>query len=357
MGFINPYNLPGNSAGYVTPPPGADPGLEDALLTLTPQALAGVAEALVETVLFGGPLFEAQTGLNPDQLSLFLKNIFQMPNELQQFLAFFVTQDPTPTQEIIRSLLTQNPSIPLSELQKVLTQKVRQGELQLAKILQSAQMTYTRDSRQMGDLLSTVSQIGARAASSPANSLAMTMLLYLPWYPLSLQQKFHLHSGQDEDKNQEGQSSGGGDQGEHLIMLIETNHIGRFRITASLLHVNQIDYHIQHGPEATAHLADIEQRLRDAMKTQQLMSAVFEFDPRNPPSWTPEPPPPSRSSKAAAAETDGQPHDQHQPKVAMRALGGPSLQLAQGAYMLMRVIFETDNRMGLQQQRAQNAPA
>jgi len=143
-------------------------------------------------------------------------------------------------------------------------------------------------------------------------------------------------------------------------MLIDTNFLGKFRITASLVHINQIYYHAQHGPDAAPHLENIEQRLRDGMRGQQMMSAIFEFENR-PPQWTPEPPPKPKPKTPGIKSTDSvsasAPSSDNAQSVAIRGVGGPPLQLVHGSYLLMRVIFELDNRLGVEHQRAKNTPA
>lgn len=353
MGFFNPNqpNFLPQQPAFIPLGPTA-PG--EPVIVLTPQQLAQVTEVLVESILLSPPGAGADLGINPQQLSAFLKNLLQMPKEIQQLLALMVTQDQSPTQEIIKQIIEQNPKVSLEELQKLLVQKVKQGEVQITRLLQSAQMNHTTESSKMGDLLSLVSQIGARVQASPADSLVMTMLLYLPWYPVSVHQKLQMQYQPGGDDEGEGSGESDGSDSGQLVLMIETEHMGKFRIASSLIHTNQIYFRVTHGPQANPHLEDIENRLRKSFDEQHLMSGVVEFEER---AQIPalEKAKPQAAEPAMAANTPEEKTPaagKGDQAVAVRGMGGPSIQLVQGAYLLMRLIFETDDRIDLEHKRA-----
>ena len=85
--------------------------------------------------------------------------------------------------------------------------------------------------------------------------------------------------------------------------------------------------------------------------TSCLDGEIIEFEERTQieamPQITPE-----TAAASTPTDTPQQPPVSKEQAVAVRGMGGPSIQLVQGAYLLMRIIFETDDRIDLELKRA-----
>lgn len=282
------------------------------------------------------PLFAFENALAPDQLVQLLRNLLQMPKEIVQLLALLADVDPAMGQALLKTLLAEDATVPLEGLQQFLQTHMDKAQDKLLKLLQSSQMSMTGSGQQMGELMSTLSDLVGKAGKSPIEALHTTISLYLPYYPLHPPQAFSLRfeapDGQDE--------AYGGVEEVQLVLFIETLSLGAFKITIMSVDTGKWQAVIEHDPVAEPVLPTIQAQVVGASGdgVAQLM-----FVPR-----------------AASAPLAGQPaHEQSateantgKQSVGIHPAGGVSAGLLCLGYLLIRIIFELDKRTDLNQQRA-----
>ncbi|MEB3286658.1 MAG: hypothetical protein VKJ04_04055 [Vampirovibrionales bacterium] len=327
------------------------------LPSLNPSQLAGLLGQLLLS-----PAAAQNASLSSLQLSLLLRSLFQLPSELQQFLAQVVTgQTGTEEQQqLLRQLLQENPGLPLNleDLQSLLQQAISKNDKKLLQLLQSsnqAQAVNSQASANWGELLGVISQLKAQVGSTPLQSLNTTFLLYLPWYPLAAQQKLTLHFEAPKNKDKDGGEGEGADASQadqsHLVMLIDTNCLGRFKILTLRLDRTQLMFHVEYDASALSVIPSLEHRVSQALTKAGLPLPEFEwkqrgvsrhlFDDSTQPLTSAQ----SQATDAAPplGESDSQEREDKQ-AVAVHNVGQVPVIVVQGAYWVARLVFELDNQ-------------
>ncbi len=281
-------------------------------------------------------------GMNPQEFSHLLKQLLQLPKEIRQLLAMLAFGEPLNakmTLKKIQQMLLQNPTIALEDLQILLKQQTKVGHEKLQQLLQSGQMGLTGDSKMMGELLTLTTQLAAKASLTPQDALTNIMLLYLPWYPLPQGQKLQMYfegSGDEEESGESVESV--------LVMLIETRHLGRFKITTVLTERTQLIFKIEHDPQASPTLQAIEKQLPESLSG--IPAPIFALDERSD----------ERSGAQMVSQAD--PTSAHSdatpssPAVVAQPSGKVSTLVINAAYLLVRMLFEADERYGLHATRS-----
>jgi hypothetical protein len=208
-------------------------------------------------------------------------------------------------------------------------------------MMQSSHQALSDNSQSMGELLSTMSKLSSQVKQSPAQALNTTLLLYLPWYPLAEQQRLTLHF---EAPEQEGEAKGGkgeANQNAHLVMLLDTNQLGRFKITTLPLMPNQLMFHIEHDAAVNTYQASIQHQLNKSLTGAGMLTPECEWKQRGI----------SRhlfddSTKALIQQDEALDSVERENKqsVVVHNVGQVPVQVVQGAYWLARIILEIDNQ-------------
>lgn len=289
------------------------------------------------------PFFGYDIFIQPSQVGLLLRNLLQLPKEITQLLALLATAEGVSPQEILKTLLAENPKISLEELQKLLKEQLQNGEGKLLKLLQSAQTAQTGGSKNMGELMTLVSQLSAKAASSPVEALNTAMALYLPYYPLEAPQKFMLYFEQLEGDEKEGEKP----EEYQLVVYIDTLSLGQFKIIIGLSQGTQLTVIIEHGPEAAGVIPAIEQQVRAGTRQENVPPPELVFSQREAPM--------ARPARKSVSGATGSAAETHKPSVGIHPVGGVSVVAIHAAYLLTRVILELDTRNNVNEIREAGA--
>jgi len=293
-----------------------------------------------------GALFAHENVLSAQQLMQLLRNLLQMPRELVQLLAMMANLDPKMSQELLKKLLSEDAQIPPEALQAFLQEHLDSAQDKLLKLMQSGPTSMTGSGKQMGDLMGTLTELVSKAGKSPAEALHSTISLYLPYYPLHPPQAFSLRfesppgNQQEEDENGEGQNN----DEQQLVLFIQTLTLGQFKISLSAERPTRLLAVIEHDAQATPYEANICEQVKEAMGEGHTQSIELMFIARAG----------AKGNQVAATNRSGtsKPEPEKQ-SVGIHPTGGISAVAIHGAYLLIRVILELDNRNGLDQTRLQ----
>lgn len=330
MGSIGPNINP----NFLQPKPNQAAGAAAPAEAALPASIASGSPGMPSSILAGGlsPALLAQAGMTPEQLGLLLRNLLQLPKEISQLMAMLAGTEGAITQEVLKALVQENPKILLEQLQTLFKDnKELQGKL--FKLLQGNPAMEIAARQSMGELLQAVSELVAKAGNSPTEALQMTIALYLPWYPLEAPQRFHMHFEQLESG---GESEESGNEGDfQLVLLLDTLQLGGFKVVIGLLNQTQLQLIVEHEGQAAEALAAIEGRFKRDGLLANLPEPQFIYQPRT-----------SRKiadSPTTPETTSGEPTEKAQ-SMAVHPIGGVSFIVIHAAYLLSRLIFETDKR-------------
>jgi len=300
-----------------------------------------------------GALFAHENVLSAQQLMQVLRNLLQMPRELVQLLAMMADLDPKMGRELLQKLLAEDAQVPSETLQAFLQEHLDSAQDKLLKLMQSGPTSLAGSGKQMGDLMGTLTELVSKAGKSPSDALHSTISLYLPYYPLHPPQAFSLRfeskpGGDGEGDGQEDEDTGGQDgDASQLALFIQTKTLGQFKISLSVERPARLLAVIEHDAQAAPFEADIRAQVKEAMGTGNTQSIELLFIARSGAKGTGTQGQTSNPSETSNPEPDQQ-------SVGIHPTGGVSAAAIHGAYLLIRVILELDNRNGLHQTRSQS---
>lgn len=306
----------------------------------TPQQLLTHAAQQLLGELLLVPLMHYQAqGMNPQEVRLFFRNLLQLPPDIQQLFAQLATGQDGQQVKSLLQLLKAMPDIPLKDLQNLLQQSIKQGEGKMMDILQSTNMTQSGNSKMMGEMMSTMSKLGIQVASSPADALTTTMMLYLPWYPITAQQKMTLHFEQPKSEGGEGAGQNGEEAEAHLVMLLETKNMGNARIVVAPINTQQILISVQSSDQILGLKPEVEAEVneklhQDHLSPPEYVWAGFSGQKATVLNNSPD----TLKEEAVPSKTPNE-----DPQMAVHAVGKVPLLVINTAYLMARVIFRLDN--------------
>ncbi len=345
MSNIGPNFRPtGQQQPAVSRPPGSQ-GAQSASESNAGQAASGLpppepGEALPAPMGLGA-LFAHENVLSAQQLMQVLRNLLQMPRELVQLLAMMADLDPKMGRELLQKLLAEDAQVPPEALQAFLQEHLDSAQDKLLKLMQSGPTSLAGSGKQMGDLMGTLTELVSKAGKSPAEALHSTISLYLPYYPLHPPQAFSLRfepkPGGDDDEDGEDADGQDGDAPQ-LALFIQTKTLGQFKISVSVERPARLLAVLEHDPQAAPYEADIRAQVKEAMGAGNTQSIELLFIAR---SGT------AGASRHAANPPETAGNGPEKQSVGIHPTGGVSAVAIHGAYLLIRVILELDNRNGL----------
>lgn len=291
-----------------------------------------------------------QLALASEQLLQLLKNLLQMPKELGQLMAMLADVDPASAQALLQNLLQSETPVPLEQLQQLLLSHADAAQDKLMKLLQSTAQNPGNQSSQMGELLSTLNELVAKAKESPMQALQSTISLYLPAYPFHPPQAFSLRYEPPGTGDNDGENSDENQQGEQLSLFMDTMTLGQFKITLAAQGPAPIQAVVLHDPVAKPFEAEITQQVNEALGGAGRMELLFMPKPGQ----TAKPETSAASSEPAfnPSETSAPYATDGKQSVALHPSGGISMAALYGAYAIIRVIFELDEQNKTHQARA-----
>ena len=178
---------------------------------ILPQTTQQLAQTTAELAL-----------LNQQQTANMLKDLLQMPKNFEQLLTQLSTMPKAEGQQTALMLLAS--SLNTSQLASMLQTNSKEAMTNLYKMLaQFNQLGLSIKDEQTSELSKLISLVSA-SATSDVQSLRTTMLMYLPWLPLTDPNAFKLEI-----------SSAGADGGvgadDFITLLISTENYGNIQAT------------------------------------------------------------------------------------------------------------------------------
>lgn len=251
--------------------PGANP-----LNTLAQQGQNMMEGKLPLSALFGNESLL----MNPQELSQFLKDSLQLPKELRLAL-LMLAMESSPKElkplldqglkQIIEQQATQL-SVPVEDLQNLLNQNTKEATEKLMKLLQGNQMSQTRSGQQIAELVVSLGKLGEKIKLSPKDAMETMMLLYIPWYPLAAQQKLELSFEMGEGGEE------GGDRDVSVVLYIETNSLGRFKLVVKELEALQLLVIVMHEAFVKELMPRLEKQMNGMLAEDGLPACYFESE-------------------------------------------------------------------------------
>lgn len=214
--------------------------------------------------------------LGPEENAQLLKDLAKFPQDLKQLLADLSDALPTepklatkPLADLLEQQLIPL-KLPLKELQVMVKQNLETGSEKLLQLMQSNQLSQTKSVGQLGDLLYQANRLGEKLGQSPQQAAETLILLALPWCPLLPGQKLQL----DFEFGEGGED--GSDKEISVILYLQTNQLGRFKVQVFELQPLQILVKLHHEPIAKPILKDLEAELNDYLAKEGLPESIFE---------------------------------------------------------------------------------
>ncbi len=337
--FLKQFQQLGNAGALGGPAAGAPTGPLG-------NPMGGGLNTMAASMLFQ-QMMQLQSNMSPRETAMLMRSIMEVPKEIQTILALLATSQggkASPDAQMLKQLLAENPGLKISleELQEALGKQSKDTANKLLKIIQSnSTATFTGDSQKLTELLQFTTQLAARVAASPTDAMNTLILLYIPWYPLVGQQRLEMYF-------EEGDGEGGGEDGENytLVIYVETNTLGKFKIAAGVVNMTRLMFKVEHDKAARPHLKDMEKALAEVLAEDGIPPPVLEFEQREEPVTTPEVmEKTSGVDEFKTLKSDGK-------KVSVYPSKGVSVIVLNGAYQFSRIIFEIDERNSLLNKRA-----
>lgn len=278
--------------------------------------------------------------LSPQETALFLKNLLNLPRDIQGLLMLLAFPPGPDRPETLKKLLEKYPdlNVTLENVQSFLGDHSKEGVQKLLKLIQGNQAAQMGDAK-MEELLKLTSQLTNKVQSSPMEALNTMMLLYLPWLPLVPPQKLETAFVPSEE---EGGGTGNPDETSYnLVLYIETNRLGKFKVSLNQSNQTQITLHVVHDAIAQSHLPAMAAALAEKAGEDGIPKPEFLYELRTAPAALPIGP----SMVEAGAEI-ANPVERGK-KIAVYPADGVSIIVVTVAYSYARLIFETDDRLNL----------
>lgn len=314
------------------------------------NAMGGGLNTIAANMLFQ-QMMQMQSNMTPRETALLMRSVMGLPKEIQTILALLASTQSGKTPldaQTLKQLLAETPDLKISleELQQTLGKQSQDTANKLLKIIQSnSAAAFTGDSQKMTELLQFTTQLTARVAASPTDAMNTLILLYIPWYPLVGQQRLEMYF-------EEGGEDGGGQEGADytLVIYVETNTLGKFKIAAGVAHRTQLMFKIEHDRAAQPHLKAMQKALAETLAEDGIPPPILEFEQREEMTGTP-----GVLQKHSGVD-DFKTLREDSKKVSVYPSKGISVIVLNGAYQLSRIIFEIDERNSLLDKRSRSAP-
>lgn len=181
-----------------------------------PNALSETAHKNQQSVILRQQI-NAELLLNRPEQAFLMKEMLKIPQDIQQLLTLLDSKGQPITPEIIKLLLESNSREVISKLIKLIQQDPYNSQ----------------NHEQLKQLMSLISQIVPSKDASAQEILTHLTLLYLPWLPLSEQQKIRIEFEKKQSGNPEE------DDSVVMVVFISTINLGRFKVTL-LIEKNQM---------------------------------------------------------------------------------------------------------------------
>lgn len=160
--------------------------------------------------------------LNAMERSALLKELFNFPADLQEFLKMVITEGKTAvSQKELAILMTQ--SLDFSKLVVILQKNGKEAVEKLAKMITVLNQSGIFNTQQLKELSTVINASIAVSDSNPAQVLKNIMLLYLPWLPLTENTGFNIGFEEGSEKKEK-------EAEETVTIIITTKNFGVVKI-------------------------------------------------------------------------------------------------------------------------------
>ncbi len=289
-----------------------------------------------------------QSAMTPQETSAFLKALLDLPDDIQTLLAQLATQDGGVTKKLLEQLLKENPdlNVSLERLQEMLGQKTQGSSNKMLQLMQANMaQSYTGDSQKMTELLKFTTQLSLRVNTSPMEALNTLILLYIPWYPLVDPQKLELQFESEWGEAEEGEEG----ESYTLVLYLETDTMGKFRIAAGVRHQTQLVFKIEYEKIAEPYIEAIQRFVTENLSRDGIPPPTFAFTE-------------SAASRKQAMTDPSVLEEQSgvdnfktlqtdRKKLSISPSKGVSVVVLNAACQFSRIVFEVDERNRLLQRR------
>ena len=160
--------------------------------------------------------------LNAMERSALLKELFNFPSDLQEFLKMVITEGKTAvSQKELAILMTQ--SLDFSKLVVILQKNGKEAVEKLAKMIAILNQSGIFNTQQLKELSTIINASIAVSDSNPAQVLKNIMLMYLPWLPLTENTGFNIGFEEGPEKKEK-------EAEETITIIITTKNFGIVKI-------------------------------------------------------------------------------------------------------------------------------
>jgi len=170
------------------------------------------------------------TVVNNTDSSKLLKNLFNIPDDIQQLLNELVNKKGAniPPEELLKQ---PNLKIDTDLIKQMLEGNSKEALNKLLKLTQqTAQEKQSTD--QLKDILSLLNALTPKKNATSQEVLTNLILLYLPWIPLHEKQKLEINFEKREGNDgEEGEENEKKSEQTALVIYIQTLNLGRFKIS------------------------------------------------------------------------------------------------------------------------------
>lgn len=326
---------------------------------LDQATLVRLLDSLVQAGASGGGLQTTLTfpGMTPAETGVFIKNLLELPKDIQALLMMLAFPDEQVTPETMKKMVKDDPEMALllQSLQQHLGDSTQSGLQKILKMMATARMAGAGGSNTPAEeMFKAASALQQQVHSSPVSALNTMMLLYLP--PLVMPQNIQFRFEPAGPGESDGEGQGGGGTKYHLVLFIETATLGKFRVAMGLERVTQITVMMEHDPQSRPILEPLEKALAVAVAEDGLPPPLFTYLERLPQkpmaadalcedtlSNHSSEPIDSAGALAAQLETATRPPEKPDKKVAVFPNEGVSILVVHAAYQLAKLVFQLDD--------------
>ncbi len=168
--------------------------------------------------------------------ALFMREMLNLPKDLKELLALLINKQIS-NENLTHLLQTKNIKIDPEIIKQLLETNSKEVINKLIKLIQQTQNA-AQDYSQLKQVLGLINQIVPPKTAQSQDILTHLLLLYLPWLPLSEEQKIEVEFEKKKSGSPEEEQIA-------MVIYITTINIGRFKITTLTDKNNNLDIHIE----------------------------------------------------------------------------------------------------------------
>lgn len=261
------------------------------------------------------------------ELNMLVRELLSMPREIQQLLALLAFGENN-TAQLAKLFTDSNTQLLISQLQQLLGKNSKEVINKLIQLTQNNALFF-EGSNQLRDIMGLIQKISVMVQSSPADALTTAMIMYLPWLPLVEQQKLELTFGFQEE-----QQNGEKIESEVLVLFIRTENIGTFKVTIILNSDKTLEINIESDQINPKVIQRIITRANEELAGTGISPSIASSTRKSRETLTP------KELKREATKS-----------LSLHPSGKISVITMNAGYTIAKIIFATDEKVGLLKNR------